>query len=127
VINALEPIRPVTWSRMWKIGFTVFVLIPVLSVIGYMWWMTMPIHQPNMPDTLMTACPSILPAPRGCAVDARTPVAAIWTAIISVVGIGFVAVVHHAKPGNNRWLQIALGITLLVVSLIGMRSVLYAY
>jgi len=124
--NMLEQIRPDTCSRMWKIGFTIFMLIPILAVIGYLWWMTMPVHQPTMPDTLMTVCPSILPAPRGCAVDARKPVAAIWTAIISVVGIGLLAVVHHAKPGN-RWLQIALGIALLVASLIGMRAVLYAY
>lgn len=68
-------------------------------------------------------CPSILPAPAGCGLEARLPLAI--AAAVLVLGLGALAVwtSHRLTDSRWRWLPVA-GFT--AIATVGYYAVLYA-
>ena len=80
------------------------------------WWLTV--------DRGYEVCAAIMPAPPGCATEARTPVAVTWTAIIVALYAGVLAIVFSRLRRYPSLVVFAL-VALAVGSLWGYRTVLY--
>ena len=95
------------------------VLASASAVAGWaaMWWLVIP-RGPGV-------CPAILPAPAGCATEARVPLALLWTLVVAGCYAANLAVVM-TRLRRHRWLPAGALLVLLVVVGWGYRSVLYA-
>lgn len=82
-----------------------------------MWWLAIPRGT--------GVCFAILPAPPGCASDARIPVAILWSMIITV-GYGVHLAVSLSTLRRHTWLVVVTLLILLVAAGWGYRAVLYA-
>lgn len=88
-------------------------VVAVIWVIGVL-WLTIPREG---------VCWSILPAPAGCGVESRLPIAVVTSVLLLGLGV-FTARASRRRPGSlRRWLLVT-GFT--VIATVGYYAVLYA-
>ncbi|PZG16056.1 hypothetical protein C1I95_18440 [Micromonospora craterilacus] len=108
--EATAPARAGSWFAV-----AAATVIAVTAWAGY-WWLAVPRYD---------ICAAVLPAPAGCRIAGRIPIATLWTAIIAVLYLA-TAALAVVRP-RGRWWPFVAGVAVLAIAALwGYRAVQYA-